>query len=217
MQAQLALSEPRKKRLWQRIVQGKIRNQASALARLGRTRETVSRVAVLEQKVSSGDAGNAEAQAARLYFAAYVQGFLRDTDGRDRLNALLNYGYALVRAAVARDLTASGFIPCLGIHHRSMDNAFNLADDFLEPWRPFVDVLAHTIFYRRPQETDLTGEDRRELMNIFFTPVLFEEGTRGLLQAISRQMEQMRAYYLGGALPAFPDFAPGGEECLPKE
>lgn len=217
VQAQLKLSLPRKKRLWQQIIQHKIRNQATCLALFANKRELSRKVAVLEKKVTSGDPDNVEALAARLYFKGYMQGFQRDSKGEDRLNALLNYGYALIRAAIARNLTVLGFITCLGVQHRGMENAFNLADDLIEPWRPFVDAHARVIFEKRIEEKKLNKEDRQELTNIFNYSVLFEQGESFLVQALRRQAEQLRSFYQGGTMPNFPDFAPGGQRICQAE
>lgn len=207
--AQLALPKPRRKRLWQEIIRHKIRNQASCLQVLGRATHMARKVAACEQKVRSGDPDNVEAHAARLYWSAYMTRFSRDADGADRLNSMLNYGYALVRAAMARELSALGFITCLGVHHKNMQNAFNLADDMLEPWRPFVDRLAMTLFRNQPGEDILSPLDKRKLCGIFAEPVLFEEGEQELLSGLRRQTGMFKAWALGRqAGIAFPDFVP---------
>ena len=138
--AQINTTHPLRKRLWQAIVTAKIRNQAALLAILGRTQSHA--VQAMANRVGSGDPGNIEAQAARLYWSALFSDFTRE-DQEDRRNALLNYGYAVVRAAIARACVASGLLPAFGVHHASKSNAFNLADDLIEPFRPSVDRLAH--------------------------------------------------------------------------
>ena len=209
MLAQAAMSEPRKKRLWQKVVKRKIGNQAQCLRLAGRPQEAVARVALMENKVKSGDADNAEGAAARLYWQSWVQGFDREQDGEDRLNVMLNYGYALVRALIARELAARGFTPALGIHHRSMANAFNLADDLLEPWRPFVDRLALERWQASPQEKAFVLEDRRALARIFYANVELDGAEMFLLDAVRRQIEQFRAFCLKYRedipLPLFPE------------
>lgn len=206
--AQLAMSEPRRKRLWQSIVRRKIRNQAECLIRAGRPGEQVAKVAVLESKVKSGDTDNTEGVAARLYWHCWVAGFSREQDAEDRLNVMLNYGYALVRALIARELAARGFSPSFGLHHHSMGNAFNLADDLLEPWRPFVDRLALEHWTQSPQEEEFTLADRRALTKIFHTEVAVEGAVMTLLDAVRKQVEQFRAFCLKTrddiALPSFP-------------
>lgn len=140
LRAQIAWTKPFAKRLWQRVVQQKITNQAATLTLCGVAH---ARLTKLVAEVDSGDSKNCEAQAARLYFNLLFDGVNHDAFKRhgDALpNAALNYGYAIVRAAIARELVQFGFIPALGIHHCSELNAFNLADDLIEPFRPFVDA-----------------------------------------------------------------------------
>jgi len=117
--------------------------------------------------VKSGDPDKVEGLATRLYWSALFSEFRRDHKAEDRRNSLLNYGYALVRAAIARDLASEVFIPSLGIHHRSMQNAFNLADDFIEPWRPIVDALAFRRAAADPEGTELTRDDRKKWPRFF--------------------------------------------------
>ena len=140
LRAQIAWSKPFTKRLWQLIVKQKIINQASTLKLCGREHARLTKLAT---EVDSGDSQNCEAQAARLYFNVLFDGVSHDAfkrHGDDLSNAALNYGYAILRAAIARELVQFGFIPALGIHHCSELNAFNLADDLIEPFRPFVDA-----------------------------------------------------------------------------
>lgn len=163
-EAQIAMSEPLKKRLWQAIVRRKIENQAAVLALKSRRDATV--LQGMARLVRSGDPDNVEARAARHYWPRLFADFTRGNEA-DRRNKLLNYGYAIVRAAVARALVASGFLPALGLNHASVTNAFNLADDIVEPFRPFVDraVLRLTGEDAAPLN-ELTVEDRRALAAI---------------------------------------------------
>ncbi|MEI8362957.1 MAG: type II CRISPR-associated endonuclease Cas1 [Betaproteobacteria bacterium] len=140
LRAQIAWSKPFTKRLWQLIVKQKIINQAATLKLCGREHARLTKLAT---EVDSGDSQNCEAQAARLYFNVLFDGVSHDAfkrHGDDLSNAALNYGYAILRAAIARELVQFGFIPALGIHHCSELNTFNLADDLIEPFRPFVDA-----------------------------------------------------------------------------
>ncbi len=132
---QVAAGGPLRKRLWQRIVRAKIGNQAAALEACGRSAGALRAMAGL---VESGDPGNVEARAAREYWGRLFPAFVRE-NGDDLRNMLLNYGYAVVRAGVARGVVAHGLLPSLGLHHDSAANGFNLADDLVEPFRPFVD------------------------------------------------------------------------------
>ena len=132
---------PFRKRAWQAVVQAKIRNQGSLLASLGR--EEGQALLLMAERVKSGDTGNAEAQAARRYWPALMgQDFRRDRDA-DGANALLNYGYTVIRAAVARAVIAAGLHPTIGLHHANRLNAFALADDLVEPFRPLVDAAVY--------------------------------------------------------------------------
>lgn len=136
LRLQIQASKPLCKRLWQQIVVTKIQGQAS----LYPTDSTVCRhLRTLTKEVKSGDTTNVKAQAAKSYWAAWREefsGFRRDTNGKDSINAQLNYGYAVIRASVARALVAAGLHTALGIHHSNRSNAFCLADDLLEPLRP---------------------------------------------------------------------------------
>lgn len=163
---QLDASLPLKKQLWQQTVQAKIRNQASVLEEC--TREEVNCMRVWANNVKSGDSDNMEARAAVYYWKtlfATVDGFSRSRDGAAP-NNLLNYGYAILRAVVARGLVASGLLPTLGIHHHNRYNAYCLADDVMEPYRPFVDKLVFCLCERHGVNAELSKEVKRELLSI---------------------------------------------------
>jgi CRISPR-associated protein Cas1 len=137
---QIDASQPLKKQLWQQTIQTKILNQAAVLADRGIAHENMLHWA---KSVRSGDPDNYEGRAAAYYwknvFPKKVE-FFRGREG-DPPNNLLNYGYAILRAIVARGLVCSGLIPTLGIHHRNKYNAYCLADDIMEPYRPYVDLI----------------------------------------------------------------------------
>jgi len=135
--AQASLSLPKRKQLWRRLVIAKIASQARALETAGQPDH--ARLARLAKLVRSGDPDNVEARAARFYWRRLMgDGFRRDPNG-EGLNAHLNYGYAVVRAAMARAVVGAGLTPGLGLHHRNRLNAFQLVDDLMEPFRPLVD------------------------------------------------------------------------------
>lgn len=137
LKGQIAMSKPTQKRIWQSVVAAKIANQARCLTLLERSGGEELRY--LSTQVRSGDPDNLEAVAAARYFPAlFGVGFTRGEECR--INAALNYGYAIVRGAVARHLVMRGLEPCLGIFHHSELNQFNLADDLMEPYRPLVDL-----------------------------------------------------------------------------
>mgnify|MGYP000897081992 CR=1 FL=1 len=135
LRLQMNATQPFKKRLWQIVVRKKISNQASVLR--WQQKSGVNRLERLAKGVSSGDINNCEAIAAKIYFSSLFTDFKRHDE--DFTNRALNYGYSIIRAAIARELTAFGLHPSLGIHHASELNSFNLADDLLEPFRGILD------------------------------------------------------------------------------
>ena len=184
---------------------GQDRQSGACLRLLGR--DGAERVAALRAKVGSGDPDNVEAAAARLYWGRLFRHFRRDPDAEDRRNSLLNYAYALLRACVARELAARGFAPALGIHHRGPYNAFNLADDMMEAWRPFADLLVARHLEAGPagDDAELAPADKAALPGLLHGQVDWEGGRCLLPQAVGRQVEAVRAYYAEkGPLPPFP-------------
>jgi CRISPR-associated protein Cas1 len=150
-----------KNRLWQVIIRRKIHNQAAVLSELGKA--DAATLKEIARHVEPGDPENVEARAARFYWGRLFADYTRE-DPDDRRNKLLNYGYAVVRAGVARALVAAGLIPVFGLAHDGAANAFNLADDLVEPFRPFVDRLAFkTSADGTGKDGDLTIEDRRAM------------------------------------------------------
>lgn len=130
------VSEPLKKRLWQEVVKAKINNQAMVLDILAKA--NAGKLREIARQVQSGDAKNAEAFAANLYWKSLFADFNRNNDD-DIRNSALNYGYAVLRGCMARSIVGAGLLPCFGIHHANKLNQFNLVDDMMEPFRPFVD------------------------------------------------------------------------------
>jgi CRISPR-associated protein Cas1 len=204
---QAGASLPLKKRLWQAVVARKIGNQAACLAACGRDNAALS---VMAKLVASGDPENVEARAARQYWSLLFDDFTR-ADETDLRNAMLNYGYAVVRAGVARALVASGLLPCFGIHHDNAANAFNLADDLFEPFRPLVDrqVFALSGQGKRPQG-ELSVEHRRALAGLLNAEMRQADETVSALIATERSAESLvRAFEAGSAaLLALPEMVP---------
>ncbi len=158
---QMEAKESLKRRLWQGMIRGKIINQSAVLAATGH--KEFAALKEIARRVEPGDPDNVEARAARFYWRRLFGEFVRD-DPSDRRNKLLNYGYAVVRAGVARALVAAGLLPAIGLAHQGAANAFNLADDLFEPFRPFVDLLAwRTSDCGKGKDKDLTVEDRRAM------------------------------------------------------
>lgn len=159
---QIDASRPLYKRLWQQVIRAKIKAQASVLSEscVGRRKLTA-----LVPEVKSGDTSNIEARAAKIYWQFWYPEveFRRDSEG-EGINSLLNYGYAIARAAVARAIVSAGLTPALGIHHKNRSNPFCLADDLIEPFRPMVDERVREL-HRQGHES-LTQECKRELLKL---------------------------------------------------
>jgi len=178
---QIEASQALKKRLWQAIVRRKITNQASVLEAQGDRQ--ASQLFQMVKHVQSGDPDNLEAQAARLYWGRLFSHFTRCDDG-DIRNDLLNYGYAIVRGCLARACVASGLLPVLGLHHQSKTNSFNLADDLIEPFRPFVDAMVCQYVQTRDDSAGgMNVADRRYLTGILQRTVGCDEGVVTLVRA----------------------------------
>lgn len=178
---QIAAGEVLKKQLWKQIVEAKIRNQAGLLDKMG---YNGSMLRPLYANVKSGDADNREGIAARLYFRElFGDSFIRDR-AQPGINALLNYGYTTLRAAVARALVSSGLFPALGIFHHNRSNAFPLADDIMEPYRPYVDEVVHDLAMRG--YTELTKDVKGELISVLYADTVFDKVTRPLSVGLSQ-------------------------------
>ncbi|MDY4731902.1 MAG: type II CRISPR-associated endonuclease Cas1 [Prevotella sp.] len=172
---QMGAGEVLKKQLWKQIVEAKIRNQAALLNKVGQEGD---RLKQYYQNVKSGDADNREGIAARIYFSElFGESFLRDRTVPG-INALLNYGYAILRAATARALVSSGLLPAIGIFHHNRSNAFPLADDVMEPYRPYVDEIVYDIAMQA--KLDLTKDVKAELINVLYADTQFSRVTRPL-------------------------------------
>ncbi len=145
----------------------------------------------IARRVGSGDQANLEAQAARYYWGQFWMAFHRKDD-EDHRNMLLNYGYAVARSGVARALVASGLLPAFGLKHASLSNAFNLADDLVEPFRPFIDVMAWRRSEEQPSEAGmLSVQDRQHMAGALLVPACFAGETVTLLNATERVAESL--------------------------
>ena len=202
---QLQASLPLRKRLWQMVVHTKITNQAKALELCTGNSSPLHAMVHL---VGSGDPDNVEARAARGHWGRLFRGFVRERSS-DKRNMLLNYGYAVMRSGIARAATASGLIPSIGINHASSTNAFNLADDLVEPFRPFVDRL---VWQMSDHGTISTGEpsvdERRQLAGILLESCTVGTEQVTLLVASEWMSESLvRAMETGSAaMLQTPDF-----------
>lgn len=193
---QIDASQPLKKQLWQQTIQAKIRNQAAVLSERGIATDNMEYWA---QSVRSGDPDNYEGRAAAYYWKNVFHKKLEFFRGRegDPPNNLLNYGYAILRAIVARSLVSSGLLPTLGIHHRNKYNAYCLADDIMEPYRPYVDRIVCGIIDRGENFLHLGKEIKGQLLNIASEDVRFENYTSPLLVGMSRTTSSLAKCYEG--------------------
>lgn len=193
---QIAASIPRRKRIWQGIVRAKILSQGSVLeARRGSDEGLYD----LAGKVRSGDPENLEARAAQRYWPLVFnsEDFRRRRDAPDQ-NRLLNYGYAVLRAAVARAICATGLHPSIGVHHRSRSNPFCLADDLMEPWRAMVDDEVVEVVGETGPDTAIDGNVRARLIGVLHQRLLHEGESRTVIDWINRSAASLREAICGG-------------------
>ena len=190
---QLAVKRPLKKQLWRQLVRAKIRAQAENLPVDEASR---NKLLALAAAVRSGDPANVEAQAAKIYWQHWIaeEEFRRDPD-LPGTNAFLNYGYAIVRAAVARAIVAAGLFPALGLHHRNRSNAFCLADDLVEPLRPLVDNRVREL--RRTGYDELNQEAKAEILKLLTQEVRVSSETGPLMVNIHRLVASLVQCYQG--------------------
>lgn len=178
---QIDATAPTKKNIWKQLVESKIRNQALLLNKLGKNGDALKQYYM---NVKSGDTDNREGAAAREYWSLFFgAGFKRERDGQPP-NNMLNYGYTILRAAVARALIGSGLYPAFGFFHRNRYNAFPLADDVMEPYRPFVDEIVYHLFFDGAIN-ELDNQSKGKLLRVLFSDVKMGKVTRPLENALS--------------------------------
>ncbi|RMB07947.1 type II CRISPR-associated endonuclease Cas1 [Eilatimonas milleporae] len=201
MAAQAGAGRPRNKRLWQQIVRAKIAAQAQALRAAGAPH---AGVAALAARVRSGDPDNVEAQAARRYWPLMMgPDFSRDR-GADGANALLNYGYTVLRAVTARAIAAAGLHPTLGLHHGNRTNAMALADDLMEPFRPYVDLSVKGLM--KQGQTDVSPTAKRHLAALSTWDMPSPQGVSPLMTVLHRLAASLGGVYEGdGGTLALPE------------
>ena len=197
--SQLEASLPLRKQLWQQTIKQKILNQEHVL-RINTAQET-NCMRVWSNDVRSGDPDNLEARAAAYYwknvFTTYPN-FVRDREGTPP-NNLLNYGYAILRAIIARALVGSGLLPTLGIHHHNRYNAYCLADDIMEPYRPYVDQLVLDIIQCNLEISDITRDLKMRLLGIPMLDVVIN-GKRSPLMIAAQQTTASLAKCFAGEI-----------------
>jgi CRISPR-associated protein Cas1 len=194
--AQIEATEPLKKQLWQQTVKAKISNQAAVLKKWHSKYHLLINLA---KSVKSGDADNNEAVAAVYYWQnLFPSGwnFYRKRDGLPP-NNLLNYGYSIVRAGMARAIVGAGLLPTLGIFHRNRYNAYCLADDPMEPYRPYVDLIVRGIIDKTSVVDNLTQELKVELLKIPMVDVLLDGEKSPLMLAMKRTAVSAAKCYAG--------------------
>ena len=181
LKLQIKASIPFQKNAWRKIIQAKIQNQAKALKLCGKIKEA-KKVALFEAEVKSGDTDNKEGQAARMYWTSlFGDNFIRNRD-EEGINALLNYGYAIMRSAMVRSICASGLNPSLGVHHKNALDVFCLADDFFEIYRPLVDCIVYNI--AKNSTLELNKETKSLLIKSLWVKMKTTEGTSPAFQSM---------------------------------
>lgn len=193
---QISASVPLKKNLWQQTIQAKINNQSNHLKERGGV--NVKNMQFWSQQVTSGDIKNHEARAAAYYWKNLfpIDNFTRNRTGMPP-NNLLNYGYAILRAITARALVGSGLFPAFGIHHHNKYNAYCLADDIMEPYRPYVDVIVAHLVDNLDELDELTIEIKTHLLQIPAMDVIIDGKKSPLLVVMSRTTNSLYECYVG--------------------
>jgi CRISPR-associated protein Cas1 len=196
IEAQIAANLPTHKRLWASVVRAKLEQQAAALQATGISAAPLS---ALAEKVKSGDPDNLEAQGARRYWSLlFGESFRRDqsaTGVHPELNALLNYGYTVLRAATARAVIAAGLHPGIGLHHSHDNNAMRLVDDLMEPFRPVIDLKVWQL--RRDLEEQVTPETKRALVRTLYDDMQSEAGATPVMVCLQKLATSLAHVYLG--------------------
>ena len=190
LKQQINITEPLRKRLWQQIVREKIRQQVMTLVLVDKDSARLRR---LIKEVKTGDSGNCEAVAAQIYWKLlFGNQFRRDVD-REGVNSLLNYGYSIIRAMIARSICSTGLHPTLGLFHRNQYNALCLADDVMEPFRPWIDWLV----YQMAQENQITINQysKQLLLGLLSKEVVHEGKKMPLMVATHYLMANLKSCY----------------------
>jgi len=192
IEAQIKASLPMHKRLWAAVVKSKLEQQAAALEAAGAPTAPLS---ALVRKVRSGDPDNVEGQGARRYWnLLFGNSFRRDQDG-DGVNALLNYGYTIIRSATARAVVAAGLHPSIGLHHSNDGNPMRLVDDLMEPFRPIVDLKVWQLQYAG--EEQVNPETKRALVRTLYDDMQSSAGATPVMVCMQRLATSLAQVYLG--------------------
>ena len=192
IEAQIAASAPTHKRLWAAVVRSKLEQQAAALEATGASPAPLS---ALVAKVRSGDPANIEAQGARRYWKLLFGDEFRRDQNAGGLNALLNYGYTVLRAATARAVIAAGLHPSIGLHHSHDNNAMRLVDDAMEPFRPVIDLKVWQL--KRNGEDAVTPESKRALVRTLYDDMQTSVGATPVIVCTQRLATSLAQVYVG--------------------
>ena len=192
IEAQIAASLPTHKRLWAAIVKSKLEQQAAALEAAG---APTAPLTALIRKVKSGDPQNIEGQGARRYWSLlFGNDFRRNQDG-DGINALLNYGYTILRSATARAVVAAGLHPSIGLHHSNDGNAMRLVDDLMEPFRPIIDLKVWQL--QRASESHITPDTKRALVRTLYDDMQSSAGATPVMVCMQKLAVSLAQVYSG--------------------
>lgn len=203
--AQIEASEPLKKQMWQQTIVAKILGQAHVL---GIQQIEHGNMLAWAKNVRSGDAENLEARSAAYYWRNMFEkdSFIRDPQGLPP-NNLLNYGYSIVRAMMARALVGAGLLPTFGIHHHSRYDAYCLADDIMEPYRPFVDMMVIEMWNHGGLTSDISSEQKRKLLSVTTMDVMINGHRSPMMLAIQNTAQSVQKCFSGEARKiVYPDW-----------
>jgi len=190
---QISTSEPQKKQIWQQIIKAKIKNQYILLKKNG---DNIASLKKLYEDVLSGDKGNKEARAARIYWQYLFRDskFKRHPEG-DYPNNLLNYAYAVLRAVVARAIVSAGLIPAVGVFHKNQYNHFCLADDIMEPYRPYADEIVLAIYRENYLPETLEKDHKARILELPYLDVEIGNKTHPLMVAVQTTVNSLTKIY----------------------
>lgn len=192
IEAQINASQPTHKRLWAAVVKSKLEQQAAALEAAG---APTAPLTALVRKVKSGDPDNVEGQGARRYWGLlFGSEFRRNQDGNG-INALLNYGYTVVRSATARAVVAAGLHPSIGLHHSNDGNAMRLVDDLMEPFRPIIDLKVWQL--QRAGESHVTPDTKRALVRTLYDDMQSSAGATPVMVCMQKLAVSLAQVYVG--------------------
>jgi CRISP-associated protein Cas1 len=207
LQTQVAVKTPTKKRLWQQIIKQKICEQVTTLRNLNKETKRLERLA---DKVKSGDTENHEAQAAKQYWRLLMGHVFRRNADKEGINALLNYGYAIMRAMIARAIVGGGLHPALGLHHHNQYNGLCLADDLMEPFRPWVDRIVYQIIQNNNNAT-VNQKTKQSLLELLSERVIWKDRGMPLMVACHYLIANLKEAYTDNTIKLhYPKLKQGG-------